>query len=85
MALSFEGGKNEYQLHLKLHGVRQFHSSRLSPVFMPLLQVIEPSQSSAELMGSKVELKLRKAECFPWPTLVTKSPLTREVDKEEEI
>eukprot|EP00731_Ephydatia_muelleri_P032091 Em0023g598a len=67
VALSFEGGKSEYQLHLKLHGI------------------IEPSQSSAELMGSKVELKLRKAESFPWPTLVTKPPITSEADKGEKI
>lgn len=65
VALSFEGGKSEYQLNLKLHGI------------------IEPSQSSAELMGSKVELKLKKAELFSWPSLVTKQPVTGEAAKEK--
>ena len=46
-----------------------------------LLQVIEPSKSTAELMGAKVELKLRKAEPFAWPALVSKLPAS-ETNKE---
>ncbi len=32
-------------------------------------QVIDPDKSSVELMGSKVDLKLRKADLFSWTSL----------------
>ena len=37
-----------------------------------LLQVIDPAKSSVELLATKVELKLRKADPSSWPSLEVK-------------
>lgn len=36
---------------------------------MSLLQGIKPEHSEVKMLGSKVEINLRKAEPFSWPSL----------------
>ncbi|VDD77345.1 unnamed protein product [Mesocestoides corti] len=52
-----------------------------------LYGIIDPEKSRVNLMGTKVEVVMRKAEACSWPTLELKppKPATTEVEEDEEV
>ena len=76
-------------MYLGIHKIRfTFSKPDLNIVFM--FKVVDPEKSQVKMLGSKVEINLRKAEPGSWPTLelpvdkaVVKSDTDINDDKDE--
>ena len=73
--ISYDGGKKQFTNTWNLEGVGPINVLLL--VLLVHVKVIDARKSSVELLGSKAEIKLRKADgmAWKWKYLILKKPV----------